>query len=255
MTTTSDHHLGFGIDIGGSGIKGALIDLNEGELADTRRRIATPQPATPEAVAAVVSKIVFGQGWDGPVGITIPSVVRHQTALSAANIDPTWINTKVGNLFSTALEGREVTVLNDADAAGLAESRFGDPRARQGAVIFLTLGTGIGSAFLLNGELFPNTEIGHLLVGTKEAEHIAAASVKSKKDWSYKKYARKLSSVLREYEKLFSPEFFIIGGGISRHSDRWLPHLDVNTEVIPAQLRNRAGMIGAAIAAQQGIRP
>lgn len=246
---------GFGIDIGGSGVKGAKVDLETGEFIGDRLKIATPKPATPEAVADVVAEIVEHFEWTGSVGITVPAIVRNQVALSAANIDPSWINTDVAKLFSTRLNNSQVTVLNDADAAGLAEARYGDERARTGAAILLTLGTGIGSAMLIDGHLFPNTELGHLNIGKHEAEHLASSAAKVREDLSYKKWAKRVSKVFNEYERLLNPSVFIVGGGISRKADKWVPLLTVDTPVIPAQLRNQAGIVGAALAAEEGITP
>lgn len=246
---------GFGIDVGGSGIKGAQVDLDTGEFIGDRIKISTPKPATPQAIAKVVAQITDEAGWEGPVGITLPSVIRGQIALSAANIDPAWIGTDVKDLFHAHLGGRETAVLNDADAAGIAEATFGHPSAREGAVILLTLGTGIGSAFLVDGSLFPNTELGHLIVDGKEAEHRASAAAKEDKDLSWKAWAKQLNRVLSEYEKLFSPRAFIIGGGISRKHEKWLPLLEVDTAVVPAELRNRAGIVGAAMAVTRHVAP
>lgn len=248
-------HLGFGIDIGGSGVKGALVDLDTGDFVGERIKIATPQPSTPDAVAATVAQIVQQAGWDGPVGITVPAVVKNQTALSAANIDASWINVDLQELFGRHLPGRDVAVLNDADAAGIAEVSFGDPRARSGAVLFLTLGTGIGSALLMNGLLYPNTELGHLEIEGKEAEHRASSAVRERKELSYKQWAKRLDKVLAVYEKLFSPAAIIVGGGVSRKHEKWVPYLTVQTPVIVAQLRNRAGIVGAAMAVEQGMKP
>ncbi|MCQ9339547.1 ROK family protein [Corynebacterium phoceense] len=246
---------GFGIDVGGSGIKGAIVDLDTGEFVGERHKIATPQPATPEAVAETITAIIEHFGWDGPVGITLPSVMKHQVARSAANVDKQWIGTDAQKLFAHHLPGREVAVLNDADAAGLAEVEYGAAEAREGAVIFLTLGTGIGSAFLLEGKLFPNTELGHMIVGKKEAEKQASSAVKDKKELSYKDWAKRVNTVLEEYEKLFNPDVFLIGGGISRKFDKWGGYLTLETPVMPATLRNRAGIVGAALAAQRGVKP
>lgn len=246
---------GFGIDIGGSGIKGARVDLSTGEFIGDRIKIATPQPATPDAVAEVVAEILSEAEWDGPVGITVPAVVHEQVALTAANIDPEWIGTDVHELFHRHLGDREITVLNDADAAGIAEVTFGHPDAREGSVILLTFGTGIGSAFLMDGELFPNTELGHLIIDGVEAEHRASGSVKEDKDLSWKKWSAEVSRVLTEYERLFYPGLFVVGGGISRKHEKWVPLLDVQTKVVPAQLRNRAGIVGAAMAVTKHLTP
>lgn len=246
---------GFGIDVGGSGIKGGVVDLSTGELVGERIKILTPQPATPDAVAETVAAIVEKAEWEGPVGIALPSVIKKQHALTAANIDKSWVNTDVQELFTRYLTAREVFVLNDADAAGLAEATFGAPEASTGAAILLTFGTGIGSAFLLNGELFPNTELGHLMVDGKEAEHRASSAVKDRKDLSYKEWAERVDKVLHEFEALFGPDAFIVGGGISRKHEKWIPHLTVTTPVIPAQLRNQAGIVGAAMAAEKRLLP
>lgn len=252
---TSGSDYGFGIDIGGSGVKGAMVDFTTGEFVGERIKIATPQPATPEAVADVVAQIVSEAGWDGPVGLTLPSVVVNQVARTAANIDSAWIGRNVHDLFSEALGGRDVAVLNDADAAGLAEVSFGDDVCREGSVIFLTFGTGIGSAFLTDGALFANTELGHMLIDGTEAEHMASSAVKDREELSYKKWAKRVDTVLREFERLFNPAAFVVGGGISRKSEKWVPLLTVDTPVLPAKLRNRAGIVGAAMAARDHVAP
>ncbi|MFV8394442.1 polyphosphate--glucose phosphotransferase [Corynebacterium hindlerae] len=246
---------GLGIDVGGSGIKGGLVNLATGELIGDRIKIATPQPATPDAVGETVAEIVRQAEWDGPVGIALPSVIKKQHALTAANIDPTWVNTDVQELFGKHLAAREVYVLNDADAAGIAEATFGTPEASTGSAILLTLGTGIGSAFLLNGELFPNTELGHLIIEGKEAEKRASSAVKERKDLSWAQWAKRLDKVLREYERLFQPDAFIVGGGVSRKHEKWVQLLSVDTPVIPAQLRNQAGIVGAAMAVEKRLAP
>ena len=252
MTTLSGHS--FGIDIGGSGIKGAEVDLATGEFVGERMKIATPQPSTPHDVAKVVAQIVQEKQWDGPVGITLPSVVRNQEVETAANISKDWIGVNATELFADYLDA-DFAVLNDADAAGLAEVAYGEDIAKQGSVIFLTLGTGIGSAFFLDGQLFPNTELGHLTVGDDEAEKIASSAVKDREELKYKQWTKRLNKVLAEYEKLFNPQAFLIGGGISRKFEKWGPHLDIETPVMPAQLRNRAGIVGAAMAAVEGLKP
>ncbi len=247
--------LGCGIDIGGSGIKGAIVNLDTGEFTTDRVKILTPQPATPDAVADVVAQIVHQLDWSGSVGITLPATVKNQTACSAANIDPSWIGTDLQSLFGKALPHRDITILNDADAAGLAEVAYGDERARKGVVLFLTFGTGIGSALLLDGQLVPNTELGHLEVNGKIAERRASAAARERRQWSYERWAKEVSKVLETYEKLFSPSVFIAGGGISRKAEKWIPKLTNTVEVIPAQLRNTAGIVGAAMAAHNGLTP
>ncbi|MFC3850718.1 polyphosphate--glucose phosphotransferase [Corynebacterium hansenii] len=248
-------NIGFGVDVGGSGIKGGVVDLDTGELVGERIKILTPQPATPDAVAETIAEIVRIAGWEGPVGVTLPSVIRDQTALLAANIDESWVDMDCRELFSRHLPDHRTHVLNDADAAGLAEARFGDAHARQGSVVLLTFGTGIGSALLHDGLLYPNSELGHLHIGDDEAEHIASAAAKEREDLSYKKWAKRVSKVLRTYEALFWPTLFVVGGGISRKHEKWVPLLECRTPVVPAKLHNNAGIAGAALAASEGLLP
>jgi len=247
------------VDVGGSGVKGAIVDLDNGRLVEDRIKIETPRPATPDAVAATVAEIVLRAGWDGPVGITIPGVVTSGIARSAANIDSSWIGTDARAAFSQALGGREVVVLNDADAAGLAEDRYGAGKDVGGVVVLLTFGTGIGSAIIHDGVLLPNTELGHVEVGGKEAEHRAASSVKETKGLSYKEWAAEVTEVLRHFEDLLWPDLFIVGGGISRKHEKWIPRLENRTPVVPAALLNNAGIVGAALCAtnrqETGIAP
>ncbi|WP_280233104.1 polyphosphate--glucose phosphotransferase [Nocardia cyriacigeorgica] len=245
----------FGIDIGGSGVKGAAVDLATGELVHQRIKIATPQPATPHAVAETVADLVAQAGWKGPVGITLPCVVLDGAARTAANVDPAWIGTDATTLFSAALGGREVTVLNDADAAGLAEDRYGAARDFDGLVLLLTFGTGIGSALLYDGTLVPNSELGHIEIGGMEAEHRAAASIKDRDGLSYQQWAKQVSTVLIGLENLFWPKVFVAGGGISRDAAQWIPLLTNRTPVIAANLKNTAGIVGAAMAIDAGIAP
>ncbi|MFW0797380.1 ROK family protein [Gordonia sp. CPCC 205515] len=247
-------NLSFGVDVGGSGIKGGIIDLDTGEMVGDRHKVLTPQPSTPEAVAAGVAEVVEHFDWTGPVGITLPGVVTDGTMRTAANIDKGWIGTDVYQLFGTTLGDRRLSVLNDADAAGMAEDRFGGGAGVDGVVMLLTLGTGIGSAILINGTLVPNTELGHMIIHGKEAEHQASSKVKEDKGWSYEKWTHKLSRVLEAYEALFWPKLFIVGGGISRKSDKWIPLLTNSTPVVPATLRNTAGIVGAAMAVDTGLR-
>ncbi|MET0196843.1 MULTISPECIES: polyphosphate--glucose phosphotransferase [Nocardiaceae] len=251
VTTPTDarQRQGFGVDVGGSGIKGGIVDLVTGELVGDRYKIETPQPSTPEAVAEVVARIAAHFEWTGPVGVTLPAVVTGGIARSAANIDKSWIDTDAKSLFASALGHSNVVVLNDADAAGVAEDRYGAGKDKNGVVILLTFGTGIGSAVLHNGVLLPNTEFGHLEVDGKEAEHRAASSVKENKDLSYKEWAKEVSKVLATFEALLWPDLFIAGGGISRKSEKWIPHLTNRTPVVAATLLNTAGIVGAALAA------
>jgi polyphosphate glucokinase len=248
--------LGFGIDIGGSGIKGCVVDLAAGALAGERIRVVTPQPSTPDAVADVVADLVKQFGWEGPVGITLPCVVKRGTALTAANIDKNWIGLDAAKLFAERLDRApdQITVLNDADAAGMAEMRFGVGRDRDGVVVLLTFGTGIGSAVFLNGKLVPNTEFGHLEVDGHDAEKRAAASVKEDKNLSWEEWSGRVSAYLRVLEGLVWPDLIIAGGGVSKKADHWLPLLKARTQVVAAALKNDAGIVGAAAAATEGIQ-
>jgi polyphosphate glucokinase len=237
-----------GIDIGGTGIKGAPVDVSTGELIAPRERILTPQPATPEAVAKVVAELFQHFDWTGPAGATFPAVIKDGVARSAANVDSSWIGTNAAELFTKAT-GAPVTVVNDADAAGVAEMEFGAGRGHRGVVLMVTLGTGIGSALFLDGELVPNTELGHLEIRGKEAEKRAAESVREREALTWEKYARRLQEYFMTIEKLFSPDLIIIGGGISKKSEKFLPLLTLRTAVVAAELQNEAGIVGAAVAA------
>jgi polyphosphate glucokinase len=240
----------FGIDIGGSGIKGALVDTTTGALLTPRTRIVTPQPATPQSVAAVVATMLADAKWTGLVGATFPAVIKNGVARSAANVDQSWIGTDVDACFTEAAPaGSDVTILNDADAAGIAEVRFGAARGVAGVVIVLTFGTGIGSAVLNDGALVPNTELGHLELHGHDAEKRAAASVRDEEGLSYKKWAVRVNEYMQHVERLFSPDLFVVGGGVSKDSAKWVPLLELNTPVKPAELLNNAGIVGAAIAA------
>lgn len=236
-----------GIDIGGTGIKGAPVNVETGELLAERFRIPTPQPALPNAVADVVDEIARHFNYSGPAGITFPAIVKKGVVYTASNVDKSWIGTDAGNLFQSHLGG-PVTVVNDADAAGIAEMHFGAGRGRDGVVILLTFGTGIGSAVFHNGKLLPNSEFGHLQMCGKDAEKRMSEKVREEKGLSWKKWAARVSDYLVYLEKLFSPDLFIIGGGISKKSDKFLPYLTSKTEVLveAAQMRNEAGIIGAA---------
>jgi polyphosphate glucokinase len=243
----------FGIDFGGTGIKGAPVDLKVGDFSGERVKIKTPQPATPEAVADVFVELLghFPESI-ASVGVTVPGVVRHGVVSSAANIDKAWIGTDSDALFTKAT-GRDVHVVNDADAAGLAEVRYGAAKGRAGLVIVTTLGTGIGSALVYDGVLVPNSELGHLEIDGHDAESRAANSARENEDLSYEEWAERLTTYYRTVEKLFSPDLIVVGGGISKHADRFLPLLDIETEIVPAELRNRAGIVGAALwAAEAG---
>lgn len=236
-----------GIDIGGTGIKGAPVDVETGQLTAERFRIETPQPSVPNAVADVVKQVAAHFNYSGPAGVTFPAVVKHGVTYTAANVDRSWIGTNAGELFSRHIGG-PVTVVNDADAAGVAEIRFGAGKDRKGVIILVTLGTGIGSAVFLDGQLLPNSEFGHLMIRGKAAERRASEKVRMDKKLSWKQWAKRISEFLNEMEKLFSPDLFIIGGGISKKAEKFFPFLTTKTEVIivPAQMRNEAGIIGAA---------
>ena len=243
---------GFGIDIGGSGVKGAPVDLGTGQLLAERLRIPTPQPSTPDAVAGVVEEITRSFGWEGPVGCAFPAVVKGGRTMTAANVDHAWIDFEAAQLLSSEV-GSPVTLLNDADAAGLAEMRYGAGRGVDGLVIMLTLGTGIGSAIFMDGRLIPNTEFGHMEIRGKKAEHRASDRVRKEKDLKYEEWAKRLAGVLQAMEDLFWPDLFILGGGVSKKHDRFLPHVETRTPVVAAELRNEAGIVGAALAASLSV--
>lgn len=239
----------FGVDIGGSGIKGAPVDLDRGDLAQERHKVLTPHPATPEDVAGCVAEVVGHFDWRGPVGLTFPGVVTDGLTRTAANVDKGWIDLDARTLLGDKL-GLPVTILNDADAAGVAEMTFGAGRGRKGTVIMLTLGTGIGSALFVDGTLVPNTELGHLELNGHEAEKHASTKAKEDGDLSWHHWAHRVQKYLAHVEMLFSPELFIIGGGVSRKSDKFLPLIEhVRAEMVPAELQNNAGIVGAAMAA------
>ncbi len=241
---------GFGVDVGGSGIKGAPVDLSTGELIQERVRIETPQPSTPEAVVAVVEK-VLGDLRDGVrIGLTLPSVVVGGTALTAANIDPSWVFTDVEALMRERTH-HEVLVVNDADAAGVAEVRFGAARGVRGTVLLLTLGTGIGSALFLDGKLVPNTELGHLQLDGYEAEKRASDAARKRDDLSWAKWAKRLSAYIEHVDALLRPDLVVLGGGVSKKSEQWLDLLEVRPPVRPAALLNDAGIVGAAVLAAE----
>ncbi|MEZ0367014.1 polyphosphate--glucose phosphotransferase [Mycobacterium sp. pUA109] len=246
-------HRALGVDVGGSGIKGGIVDLNTGQLLGDRFKLLTPQPATPPAVAKTIAEVVKQFDWTGPVGVTYPGVVTGGVARTAANVDKSWLGVNARDAISAELDGQDVVVLNDADAAGLAEERYGAGKDNTGVVVLLTFGTGIGSAIIHNGKLLPNTEFGHLEVDGKEAEHRAASSVKEKHDWSYKRWAREVTKVLVAIENAICPDLFIAGGGISRKADKWVPLLENRTPVVAAALQNTAGIVGAAMASTTDV--
>ncbi|MFB6956911.1 polyphosphate--glucose phosphotransferase [Streptomyces sp. NPDC056309] len=245
----------FGVDIGGSGIKGAPVDLDRGALTQERHKVLTPHPATPDTVADGVKEVVDHFGWTGPVGLTFPGVVTGGAMVrTAANVDKSWVDTDARALFGGRLGGLPVTVVNDADAAGVAEMHFGAGRDRKGTVVLLTFGTGIGSAVFVDGVLVPNTELGHLELNGHEAEKRASSKAKDDLDLSWERWARRVGKYLAHVEMLFSPELFIVGGGVSRKSEKFLPLIeDIKAKIVPAQLQNNAGIVGAAMhAAEHG---
>ncbi len=239
-----------GVDVGGTGIKGAPVDVTRGELTRERVRLLTPSPATPELVCHTVAEVVSQFEGAGPIGITMPAVVRAGVVETAANIDPTWIGVDAAALFGDAL-GREVAVLNDADAAGLAEMAFGAGQGHAGSVVVVTLGTGIGSAVFADGVLLANTELGHLPLNGRDAEEWAADSARDRDDLSWKHWAQRLEEYFSLLESLLWPELIIVGGGVSKKAEKFLPRIDIRTPILAAQLQNEAGIIGAALRATQ----
>jgi polyphosphate glucokinase len=247
---------GFGVDIGGSGVKGSPVDIDAGVLAEERLRIPTPQPSTPAVVADAVAEIVEKFAWTGPVGVTLPCVIKDGTALTAANIDKGWIGTDAQALFAERL-GRsrdEIVVLNDADAAGVAEMKAGAGVGHEGQVVVLTFGTGIGSAMFIDGKLVPSTEFGHIEVDGHDAESQAAASVKDDLELSYEEWAPRVTRYIQSLEKFIWPDLIIAGGGVSRKGHKWIPLLETRTPVVAAALRNDAGIVGAAMASASSAK-
>lgn len=243
-----------GIDIGGSGIKGAPVDLKKGAFADDRLRIPTPTPSTPAAVVEIVVEIVehfADQIGDAPIGITIPGVVDHGVVRTAANIDKSWIGFPIEAELEQRLH-RDVTVLNDADAAGIAEWNYGAAKKMTtGLVLLTTLGTGIGTALLFNGRLVPNSELGHLEIDGEDAETRASSRARTEEDLDYPTWAGRLQRYYTAVENLLWPDLIIVGGGVSKNADEYLPLLNLRTEIVPAKLRNAAGIVGAAFEAQR----
>ena len=238
-----------GIDIGGSGIKGAPVNIGTGELLAERLRIKTPKGAKPNPVAEIVAEIAHSFKWTGPIGVGFPAPIKRGIAMMAANVSQKWVGTNADKLF-TSITGCPCKVGNDADVAGMAEMAFGAGKGQSGTVIMLTLGTGIGSAIFYNGHLIPNTEFGHLQMDGMDAEHRASAAIRERDKLSWKKYAKRLNAYLNEMEKLFWPDLFIVGGGISKEHEKFLPLLKLQTKIVPAQFQNEAGIVGAALFAQ-----
>lgn len=238
-----------GIDIGGSGIKGAPVDTETGSLLASRHRVPTPEPSKPQAIAEVVAEIARQFNWHGPVGCGFPAVVRSGIVMTAANINKKWIGTDAAELFSRATDCL-VYVLNDADAAGLAEMTFGAGRDQPGVVLIVTIGTGLGTALFTGGRLLPNTELGHIEIRGLDAEMRASDAARKRDDLSWDKWGERFDEYLNRLEKLLWPDLIILGGGVSKEFERFKPRLTVQAQVTPAQFLNEAGMVGAALAAQ-----
>ena len=236
-----------GIDIGGSSIKAAPVNTVNGTLLKERLHMPTQQPATPEAISNSIAKLIANLNWTGPIGCGFPAVIRNGIACTAANIDPTWIGTNLVETFS-AKTRIKVSVLNDADAAGLAEMHYGAGRNASGTTIIVTAGTGLGTALFRNNTLIPNTELGHIQLKGCSAEKFASAAVKTRLNLSYSEWAKRLDDYLHILEDLFWPDLFVLGGEISNDHALFLPELTINTSIMPATLRNDAGIIGAAAA-------
>lgn len=236
-----------GIDVGGTGIKGAPVDTKTGELLAPRHRILTPQPAKPKSVANAVGEVARFFDWNGPVGIGFPAVIQHGVARTAANIHKSWINTNAAELFSKTT-GCPATVVNDADAAGLAEMTFGAGKDREGVVLLVTIGTGLGTSVFVDGHLMPNTEFGHIEIECQDAELMASDTARKDNNLNWKKWTKRLDTYLLRLEALIWPDLIILGGGISKKHDKFIPHLTVQAEVLPAETLNEAGIIGAALA-------
>jgi polyphosphate glucokinase len=241
-----------GIDIGGKGMKAAPVDLDTGTFLADRVKMATPRPAVPDAMAEVVQKLVETFSWSGPIGITFPGVVVNGVTRTAANLDKGWIGLDARALLSKAA-GQDIRLLNDADAAGVAEMTFGAGKGEPGTVFMVTFGTGIGSALFVDGVLVPNTEVGHLVIRGKDAEERASERAKVAHDMSWKEWAKHVNEFLKYIEFLLSPQLIIVGGGISKESDKFLPLMTgLHARVVPAAMHNDAGIIGAAMAAHPG---
>ena len=239
-----------GIDVGGSGIKGAPVDTETGQLLAERIRIKTPKNGEPEPIAEVVNQIAQSFNWKAPIGIGFPAPIKGGVAMMAANVSEKWVGTNADALF-TKITGCDCTMINDADAAGVAEMSFGAGRGNYGTVIMITLGTGIGTGIFHRGQVLPNTEFGHLEIDGEDAEFRASDAARQRDDLSWKKYAKRLNKFLGTMERLFWPNLFIIGGGISKESEKFLPLLTIDTHIVPAQLLNEAGIVGAALGAMR----
>jgi polyphosphate glucokinase len=239
-----------GIDIGGTGIKGAPVDTKTGELLAERFRIPTPQPATPAAVVETVAELSDYFHWKGPVGCGFPAAIKHETVMTASNIDKKWLGLNAGSLISNRI-GCPTHMVNDVDAAGLAEVTFGAGKNEHGAVIMAAIGTGIGTALFNKGQMFENTELGHLYLEGGIAEKFISNAVRKNENLDWDEFARRLSLYLNQLEFFFWPDLFIIGGGVSKHHNEFFPLLDIDTRIVPAKLLNNAGIVGSALAAKR----
>jgi len=257
-SSAADGRLAFGVDVGGSGIKAAIVDVDSGEMRSERLRVPTPLPSTPDRVSASIVRLVRRLAKvtpvpdDAPVGVGLPGVAIDGRLKTAANIDPAWVDYPIAEKLSKALK-RRVQIVNDADAAGIAEMRFGVGAGKRGTVIFLTLGTGVGSGVFVDGTLVPNTEFGQMEIRGRAAERRSASAARTRRGLSWKAWAQDLDEHLQRIEDLMWPSLFILGGGVSKNADKFVPKLTVRTPVVPAQLRNDAGIIGAAIVAVEGL--
>jgi polyphosphate glucokinase len=239
-----------GIDVGGSGVKGAPVDVETGELTAARFRIRTPQPATPDALTTAIADVAKHFNWHGTIGVGFPAAIKNGVAYTAANIDPSWIGTN-GQALIEAKTGCSVRMLNDADAAGLAEITFGAGKGVPGTVIMVTLGTGIGVGMYVDGKVVPNTELGHIIIRGKDAERRASAGVREEKQYSWKKWGKLLTEYFHELERLLWPDLFIVGGGVSDEWEEMRPFVNITTPIVPAKMVNLAGIVGAALAARE----
>ena len=255
-TKRSTPALAFGIDIGGSGIKGAPVDLVRGEFTADRVRIPTPDVSTPAAVAEVAAQVLasFDLPAHVPVGVTFPAVVQHGVARSAANVDSSWVGTNIETILGTAL-GRPVVAYNDADAAGYAEATYGAARGSRGVTLVTTLGTGIGTAMVVDGVLVPNLELGHLEIDGHDAESMASDGARDREGLSWEDWARRLQRYYGVLEDLLWPDLIVVGGGVSKNHAKFLPLLHLRAPIVPAQLRNAAGIVGAAALASRAAKP
>ena len=254
----TDGRLAFGVDVGGSGIKAAVVDVDTGELRSERLRVPTPVPSTPDRVSASIGRLVRRLAKatpvpaDAPMGVGLPGVAIGGQLKTAANIDPAWVDYPIADKLSKSLK-RRVEIVNDADAAGIAEMRFGVGAGKPGTVIFLTLGTGVGSGVFVDGTLVPNTEFGQMEIRGRAAERRSAAAARVRRGLSWKAWSQDLDEHLHRIDELMWPNLMILGGGVSKNADRFIPRLTVRCPVVPAQLRNDAGIIGAAIVAVDAV--